>query len=103
MLIQFVQNDTFRVRFNPKKLDENYTRQNTRSVVRDNFADLKRGAQQGDEQFYIDYQDKGGHGCVLTTKKQQNNEAVMKVVITKDTFKIEALNCEPDGSDLKVW
>ncbi|MBW4497603.1 MAG: DUF5110 domain-containing protein [Oscillatoria princeps RMCB-10] len=104
MLLQFVQNDTFRVRFNPKKLANDYTRNNTRSVVRDTFQDLKNTVQQGDEQFYIEPKDlEGGKGCVLTTKKRQNNESVMQVVLTKEPFKIEVINCEPDGSSFKVW
>ena len=103
MLIQFVQNDTFRVRFNPKKHIEDYTNNNTRALLKSTFDQSKSEAQQGSEQFYIDYQDKGGQGCVLTTKKKQNNESVMQVIVTKDPFKIEVINCEPDGSNFKVW
>jgi alpha-glucosidase len=103
MLLQFVQNDTFRIRFNPKKTREDYSDQNTRAVVQNTFAQLKDAAQQGDEKFYIVYEDKSGHGCILTTKKQQNDEAVMQVILTTDPFKIEVINCEPDGSNFKVW
>src|SRR5207237_9707964 len=99
----FVQNDTFRIRFNPKKNKEDYTNNNTRALANDTFAELKKEAQQGDEQFYIDYQDKNGQGCELTTKKQRNDEALMKVMVTKDPFKIEVINCEPDGSNFQVW
>ncbi len=103
MLLQFVQNDTFRVRFNPKKRKEDYTSNNTRAIVQNTFEQLKDAAQQGDEEFYIDYEDKGGHGCILTTKKQRNDEAVMQVILTTDPFQINVINCEPDGSNFKVW
>jgi alpha-glucosidase len=103
MLLQFVQNDTFRVRFNPKKSQKDYTNNNTRSILKATFTQLKAEAQQGDEQFIIDYQDKGSQGCLLTTKKKQNNEAVMQVRVTNNPFKIEVINCEPDGTSFKVW
>lgn len=103
MLLQFIQNDTFRVRFNPQKLAKDYTTNNTRSILKSTFAESKISAQQGDQQFYIHYEDKGGQGCILTTKKQQNHEAIMQVVLTKDPFKIKVINCEPDGSTFDVW
>ncbi|MBD1939369.1 TIM-barrel domain-containing protein [Microcoleus sp. FACHB-68] len=99
MLLQFLQKDIFRVRFNPLKTADDYTSKNTRSVVQDTFEDL-RTILESQEPFFIEkneleYEDR----IELVTKSEDENYKEngiiwleMKVVITYNPFKIQVFN-----------
>jgi alpha-glucosidase len=110
MLIQFVQNDTFRVRFNPKKAQENYASENTRTVVMDTFDELQRTLEQK-EKFEIEINaTQEPYGVELITKSEQDGlfKFVLKMVVTYAPFQISVFNYSnqsnpADQEAYKVW
>lgn len=99
LLIHFPRKDIFRLRFNPGKVAAEYPLGNTRSVVQDNFADLKR-LQEASEQFDVVAKD-GAGGVELTTSGADKRPA-MKLSVTYSPFAIRVFNLSQD-EPLLVW
>ncbi|XOF33080.1 MAG: TIM-barrel domain-containing protein [Candidatus Electrothrix sp. YB6] len=99
MCIHFLQKDTFRVRFNPGKIADDYTAENTRSVIRNTVDDLQRLLEQK-EQFQIDAAE--GSGKIELTTKGADNQPVMQVVVTHAPFAIQVF-CFFQGEAFQVW
>ncbi len=103
MLVQVIQNDTLRVRFNPtKSKEEDYS----------SFTHLveNRDFDQTDEElsknliFDIDYQEENGQLILIT--KSDSNPIVMKVVVTLNPFGIKVFNTSTSNAnyaEIPVW
>jgi alpha-glucosidase len=99
-VIQFIQKDTFRLRFNPsKKSFQEYTTQNTRSVVMDSFEDLQE-VLKTEASFTVDTEAKSGQ-IVLTTRGDDNHPS-FKMVVMFDPFVIEVFSISTE-KEFRVW
>ncbi|MEQ9668948.1 TIM-barrel domain-containing protein [Coleofasciculus sp. G2-EDA-02] len=103
MLIQILQNDTLRVRFNPKKSTEG------EYSLLDHLLE-NRNFDETDEEliknllFDIDYTE--GNGQVVLTTKSEHNPVVMKVVVTLAPFGIKVFNNSTSNAnytEIPVW
>lgn len=108
MLLQFVQKNIFRLRFNPKKTAGSYTSKNTASVVQDNFEDLRTVLRE-EEPFSVESKE-DEYGIELVTKYDEYGTLTqaMKVVVTYAPFKIEVFNYSnkhnpAEQEAFKVW
>lgn len=99
MLIQFPQKDIFRLRFNPKKTAGEYPSANSRSVVQNNFSDLKRLIETYDD-FTVE-STKNKNAIQLTTINK-DRKPVMKLSVTYDPFSIKVFNLS-QPEELLVW
>lgn len=100
MLIQFPRVDTFRVRFNPNVAAGSFSDINTRSVIQDNFSDLKKLIE-----YTYDFKvnvNKGRDKVTVTTQETSSKKKIMGMVVNFSPFKIEVFN-ESQGSRFKVW
>ena len=103
MLIQFPQNDTLRVRFNPAKSTEQQYKGASHLVSMGGFDEPGRELKQN-EQFAIDYSEHDGK-LYLTTKADYN-PIVMQVVVTLKPFHIKIFNRSASNAkfaDIPVW
>ncbi|OYQ67791.1 alpha-glucosidase [Pseudanabaena sp. SR411] len=99
-VIQFIQKDTFRLRFNPSKNSlQEYTTQNTRSVVMDSFEELKTVLETEDD-FTVGIQEKSGQIELIT--KGSVDHPSLKMVVTFDPFIIEVFSVSTD-KEFRVW
>jgi len=99
-VIQFIQKDTFRLRFNPSKNSpQEYTTQNTRSVVMDSFEQLKN-VIEAEENFTVTFEEKSGQ-IVLITKGKDDHPS-LKMVVTFDPFVIEVFSISTE-KEFRVW
>lgn len=115
MLLQFVQKNIFRTRFNPFKNVNSYTPQNSRFVVQDKFEDLRKLLEKQNhfsmEQNYLDNgSEKIGIEVITLADEYQTgiNYKIMKVVVTYNPFKIEVFNYTEENDpearkEFKVW
>jgi alpha-glucosidase len=106
MLIQFMQSDTFRVRFNPGKMGKDYIGKNSRTVVQDTTDDLIRILYEK-ENFQIDVNDlneKQGVEMITKIRDESGNftQPVMKVEVNFAPFSIKAYNYI-DKVEFLVW
>ena len=99
MLIQFPQKDTFRMRFNPGKTADQFTTQNTRSVIQDNFKDLKRLLEIREE-FTIEAQENNSSIQLIT--KGSDNKPCMRMLVNFAPFSITVFNALQD-QEFQVW
>ena len=120
MLLQFLRKDIFRVRFNPFKTSDesasdgsdSYTFQNTRSVVRNTFEELRNDLEKK-EQFWIIKSEKDEESIELVTeyKDYDLHKKIMKVSVQYNPFKITVYkyaswdnNFDQDENDFfQVW
>jgi alpha-glucosidase len=104
MMIQFVQKDTFRVRFNPGKSSApQYSAANSSAVYMSKFDDL-RTALETDEPFDVeDCTQDPRERIDLLIRKASDRQAVLRLVVNYAPFQITVFNCEMDGPELKVW
>ncbi|MFN0081858.1 MAG: TIM-barrel domain-containing protein [Ferruginibacter sp.] len=99
MLIQLVQEDIFRVRFNPSKNKDNYTVQNTRSIIQDNIKGLQQVlALSGSFSVEVINENES----VSLTTKVANNE-VMELEVSFAPFSIKVFNQTEGGRGQLVW
>lgn len=99
LLLQFVQKDVFRLRFDPaKSAPSNYTDQNTRSVVMDDFDSLRRSLEAV-EPFDIAMRASGDDQIVTTTV---NGSPVMKVIIGAKPFSLAVFHYL-GGQEKRIW
>lgn len=109
MLLQFLQKDIFRTRFNPLKTADEYTSQNTRSVVQDTYEELTR-ILEAKNPFSIKPNPLENAIEIVTYEEKQPSpkKQAMKVVVTYNPFRIEVFNyTNKHNSDeqeaFKVW
>jgi alpha-glucosidase len=103
MLIQFPQKDTFRLRFNPGKIAQDYAKENSRSVILNTFQDLTRLLDQN-EHFDMEVRDiiSQNGKCFEVITKTQNNKPEMKVVVNYKPFSITVYMFAPHEEYI-VW
>lgn len=104
MLVQFLQDDTVRMRFNPTKGRKDYASQNSCSVVQDSFDELKRILDaketfKKEKEATIGKNDKIEFVSITTFR---NNNPAMRVCIEYDPFKIVIYNVSRK-SPFVVW
>lgn len=99
ILIQFPQKDTFRLRFNPEKTASQYPSNNTRSVVQNNYDDLKR-LLQFKEVFTMEVKDSKSN--IALTTKDGDGAAQMLVQVSFAPFSIQVYNLSQGGKFL-IW
>lgn len=101
VLIEFPRNDTFRVRFNPGKSGKDYPTNNSRSVVQDNFHDLK-SLMETKEDFSVEATNKDNR--IELNTKIGDNQPIMRLLVTlaPAPFSIEVLNLSQD-EPFSVW
>ena len=112
MLLQFPQNDTFRVRFNPaKSAKSEYQSSNTHLLATQGFDHPNDQEKAVSElgttltqlhKFDLSCKEEGGQIKLTTKEKTKYNEIQMKVVVTKNPFRIEVFNSS-HGEEYKVW
>jgi len=102
LLIQFIQKDTFRVRFNPSyESGEQYTTANTRSVVMDTFEEL-RTVLQTDENFNVTIN--GNNQQIELITQGSDNYPSLKMVVKFNPFVIEVFGFSTETNDyFRVW
>lgn len=93
LMIHFPHKDSFRVRFNPGKVAADYPLENTRSVVQDNFDDLRR-LLEADEEFKVVA--KEGTGGIELVTSGGDDRPVMKLAVTHSPFTIKVFNLTQD-------
>lgn len=100
LLIQFIQKDTFRVRFNPSyEFSEQYTAANTRAVVMDTFEEL-RTVLKTNENFSVAMQESGQQIELIT--QDSDDHPSLKMVVKLDPFVIEVFSVST-GNEFRVW
>jgi alpha-glucosidase len=106
MLIQFLRPDILRLRFNPGKSKfEDYTEQNSRSIVMDTFEQLKEELGS----LSLEFQDLNGDTPViqLIAKKLSNQDEqsvpYLKLVVNREPFQLRIFKYELEGEDYLVW
>lgn len=102
MLLHFVLKDAFRVRFNPKKVEQDYSDRNTASVALETFDDL-RLALESEEPFQVEVKEETGDRIELIVKEPHAQRFEMRVVVSYEPFKIVVFDCADDGREYKVW
>lgn len=103
MLIQCVQNDTFRVRFNPTKSKADEYCNVSHLLDKRNF-DLED--EELKENFIFDVDCKEGTDQIVLTTKSEFNTIKMQVVVTKAPFGIKVFNISDSNSEfaeIPVW
>lgn len=103
MLIQILQNDTLRVRFNPKKSTEAEYSTLTHLLENRNF-DTTDEELIKNLLFDVEYIE--GNGQVVLKTKSDHNPVVMEVVVTLDPFGIKVFNNSTSNADyakIPVW
>lgn len=104
LLIQFIQKDTFRVRFNPSyESGEQYPTQNTRSVVMDSVEELRELLREGENKFNVNIDTENTEGIVLRTQGTDDHPS-LKMVIKFNPFVIEVFGFSTKTNDeFRVW
>lgn len=102
MLLHFVLKDAFRVRFNPNKVQRDYSDCNTASVALETFDDL-RLALESEEPFQIEIKEETGDRIDLIVREPNAQRFEMRVVVSYAPFKIVVFDCADDGREYKVW
>ncbi len=98
MVIHFPKKDTFRLRFNPCKITpEEYSKQNTRSIVNDSFDELIKNFN--DFKTKYDYDTKNNVVQVITFEE---DKAYMKLVITLNNFHMEVFKYNQNNEEILV-
>ncbi|WP_293163187.1 TIM-barrel domain-containing protein [Okeania sp. SIO2C9] len=103
MLIEVIQNDTLRVRFNPTKSTEAQYSSFSHLLKHRNFDEADEETRQ---QYIFDLDYKEDNGQIVLTTKSQYNQIVMKVVVTLAPFGINVFNNSPSNSEyaeIPVW
>jgi alpha-glucosidase len=102
LLIQFIQKDTFRVRFNPSyESGEQYPTENTRSVVMDSIEEL-RTVLNASENFQVSIQE-NNEQIELTTQGTDDHPS-LKMVVKFNPFVIEVFGFSTETNDyFRVW
>ena len=100
-LLQFVQRDTLRVRWNPVEGPHVYSANNTRCVVMDTMEELQAVLAESEP---VEVQPVGGAagGRVGVQSRGPDGVIYMKVLIERDPFQITVYACDT-GTDVKVW
>ncbi|ADL50832.1 TIM-barrel domain-containing protein [Clostridium cellulovorans] len=89
MIIQFVREDVFRLRFDPGKAD--YSSYNTRSVILDDFDKLRDGLP--DYKLNVTEDSKG----VQCTTVNSSSKSIMKITINYEPFSIDIYAFDEKG------
>ncbi|MFM2027780.1 MAG: hypothetical protein RLZZ339_2497 [Cyanobacteriota bacterium] len=102
LLIQFIQKDTFRVRFNPSyESGEQYPTENTRSVVMDSIEEL-RTVLKASENFQVSIQE-NNEQVELKTQGTDDHPS-LKMVVKFNPFVIEVFCFSTETNDyFRVW
>lgn len=102
LLIQFIQKDTFRVRFNPSyESGEQYPTENTRSVVMDSIEEL-RTVLKASENFQVSIQE-NNEQVELKTQGTDDHPS-LKMVVKFNPFVIEVFGFSTETNDyFRVW
>jgi alpha-glucosidase len=100
MLLQFAEYDTFRLRFNPGKTEQDYTPQNTRAVVMDTFDEL-RTTLEGMKPFEISFDDTTSSDRLQVTTSV-DNQSFMKMVVIYAPFSIAVFKYS-NAQEFQVW
>lgn len=102
LLIQFIQKDTFRVRFNPGyESGEQYPTENTRSVVMDSIEEL-RTVLKASENFQVSIQE-NNEQVELKTQGTDDHPS-LKMVVKFNPFVIEVFGFSTETNDyFRVW
>lgn len=99
LVIQFPRKDAFRFRFNPGKASaEEYSNQNTRSIVMDSFDDLVNNLPD----FTMEYNLDEKTNTVQLTTFQQKNNPYMKMNIELDEFKMQVYKYNDSNQEILV-
>ena len=102
LLIQFIQKDTFRVRFNPSyESGEQYPTENTRSVVMDSIEEL-RTVLKAAENFQVSIQESNEQ---IELKTQGSGlHPSLRMVARFNPFVIEVFGFSSESNDeFRVW
>lgn len=99
-IIQFIQKDTFRFRFNPNKQSSEYTISNTRSIAMDSFEALKT-TLKSENGFDVGILTENSEGITLLTKGSDNHPS-LKMAITYNPFVIEVFSVSTE-EEFRVW
>jgi len=103
MLIEVLQNDTLRVRFNPTKSTEAEYSSFSHLLEHRDFDEAPEEIRQ---QYIFDLDCKEGNGQIVLTTKSEFNSIVMQVVVTLAPFGIKVFNNSPSNSEyaeIPVW
>ena len=103
MLIEVLQNDTLRVRFNPTKSTEGEYSSFTHLLEHRDFDSADEEIRQ---QYIFDLDCKEGNGQVVLTTKSESNSIIMQVVVTLAPFDIKVFNNTPSNAEyakIPVW
>jgi alpha-glucosidase len=103
MLIQFLQQDIFRVRFRVDKKAGDYTDHNTRSAVRDTFKELREFLEERRGAFQTNMVKEVAGERVEVMTEGAHDKPTMHIIITYEPFQIEVMHCSKDGKVLRVW
>ncbi len=103
MLIEVLQNDTLRVRFNPTKSTEAEYSSFTHLLEHCDFDEADEEIRQ---QYIFDLDCQEGNGQIVLTTKSEFNSIVMQVVVTLAPFGIKVFNNSPSNAEyakITVW
>ncbi len=101
LLVQFLQPDTFRVRFNPaKSAASDYTPQNTRTVVMDTFRELRE--KLGDFPVTMTEQGSGAAKVLRLTTASPSGGAALRLDVAFAPFRMSVYRGAP-GEAAPVW
>ena len=100
LIIQFIQKDTFRVRFNPNKVSSEYATYNTRHVVMDTFEEL-RILFKTENDFNVSIQEQSEEIKLVT--QGPDDHPSLKMVVTFNPFVIEVFSFSTRGEKFRVW
>ncbi|MDJ0617815.1 MAG: glycoside hydrolase family 31 protein [Calothrix sp. MO_192.B10] len=111
MLIQFLQQDIFRVRFRPDKNPTGgnpYTDINTRSAVTNTFKELRKFLEDKRGSFSIQENKISDGKFEFITKPATNSPIAttkpsLKLVVNYNPFTLEVFHRFNDGTELRVW
>jgi alpha-glucosidase len=103
MLIQFIQKNTFRLRFNPSKTsaDDFSSKNNNCTLATDTFDQMRLMLEEG-ELFKLNFAEQTGNDRSLVITTSVDNQPFMKMVVTYAPFQITMFNCS-DGQSFQVW
>lgn len=98
MVIQFPKKDTFRMRFNPRKITpDEYSKQNTRSIVSDSFDELIKNFNDFTTRYSYDTKNN-----VVQITTLEEDKPYMKMVITLSTFHMEVFKYNQNNEEILV-
>lgn len=101
LLVQFLQPDTFRVRFNPgKSSPSDYTPKNTRTVVMDTFRELRE--ELGDFSVSLTTQQSGGATVLRLTTSDPEGGPTLTLQVATAPFRMSVYRGAA-GDDTPVW